>query len=412
MNRHLIPALLLAFVNVLGFSILIPVLPFIVEQYGLSQVWFGVLLSSYAAALFFGAPILGALSDVFGRKPLLIISHFGTLFAWGLFALAYFLPPEILVFSIPLPIVIILASRLLDGVTGGNNSVVSAFVSDVTKPSERAKAFGLIGATFGAGFMIGPALGGLTSQSSLGYLGTVLFASVLSLVTLAFMIWFLPERNKHLRGGDWKTRVAKRLNVFGTILSYRTRPIIGSALAIKFLVLLAFASFTSVLSLYLIDRFDLTSLGIGLFLLVIGAYSILNQSLFVGKIVRRLGPPQTVILGTVLVGIGVGIVIFASSVWILAPLAYVFSLGVAIIMPTVRAMLSNNAKDDEQGEVLGADEALQSLAQAIMPVISASLYVAFGPVIFIGYAFFILCTATPLAMRVAYKKTIASQGTL
>ncbi len=403
MNKDLFPALLLAFVNVLGFSLLIPVLPFIVEQYGLSQIWYGILLSSYAGALFFGAPILGALSDVFGRKPLLIISQVGTLFSWVLFAIAYFLPADIILFALPLPVIVILLSRLLDGVTGGNNSVVQAFVSDVTKPKDRARAFGLIGATFGVGFMIGPVLGGLTSQTSIGYLGTVLFAAILSLITLVCLFYFLPERNVHRRGGDWKVYVLKRLNVFQTIWAYRTRPIIGSALAVKFLVILAFASFTSILSLYLIDRFGLSSLGIGLFLFVIGLYAVFNQTVLVGWIVDRLGSGKTIVLGSILVAVGLIIYMFIPALALLILLSYIFSLGTNIIMPTVKSVLANASKDTEQGEVLGADEALQSLAQATMPVLSASLYVLFGPVVFVGYGIFILLTATPLAIRVARK---------
>ncbi len=403
MFRLLIPALLLSFVNVLGFSLLIPVLPFIVDDFGLSQVWYGALLSSYAAALFFGAPLLGALSDVFGRKRLLIISQAGTLFSWVLFAAALFIPADIVFAGLPVAVYVIIVSRVIDGLTGGNNSVVSALVSDVTRPDQRARAYGIIGATFGVGFMLGPALGGLTAQSSSGYLGTIVFAFCLSAMTLV-SLFFLREPAR-TSSSDWKRLVAARVNVFGTLWSYRASGIIAYTLSVKFVVVVAFTSFTSVLSLFLIDYVGLSAVGIGLFFLVIGAYAVFNQGVLVGAVSDRIGSARTLVLGTLFLSAGMAAWFFSSNVWVLLALSLLFSVGSAFVFPTVKALLSVHADAAKQGEVMGLEESLRSLAQAGMPVLSALLYVSFGPVIFLWYAGFALCVSTPLALRIVAQKS-------
>src|SRR3989344_7690195 len=146
MKKRLVPIAFLTFVNVIGFSIQIPVLPFIVDRYGGGPIMYGILLSSYSMFQFLGAPLLGSLSDKYGRRPILLISQTGTLISWVIFAFAYFVPSSIHVATIPLPLAIIMLSRVVDGITGGNISVANAYVSDLTGPEEKTRIFGLLGA--------------------------------------------------------------------------------------------------------------------------------------------------------------------------------------------------------------------------------------------------------------------------
>jgi|GEM_PF-84438 MFS transporter, DHA1 family, tetracycline resistance protein len=404
LNKNIIPAILLTFVNVLGFSILIPVLPFVIDQYGLSQVWYGVLLSSYAIALFFGAPLLGALSDRFGRKPLLIVSHLGTLLSWCVFAVAYFIPGSIILFGLPVAVIIILFSRMLDGITGGNNSVVSALITDVTKPDERGKAFGLMGATFGVGFMIGPLLGGLSYQVGFGYLGTILLAMLISIITLIAIVKYVKTPIVEKSEESWQKIAWRKLNIFKTLSRYRNRVVVRSTLAIKLFVVLAFSGFTSVVSLHLMDYFYLSAGGVGMFMFAIGIYSILNQGFLVPRIIKKLKGPKALLLGSVFLAVGLLAVSLAPHLWLFVALAYLFSFGVSIIFPTIKTILSLEASDREQGEVLGLDESIQSIAQAVMPFVSATLYVVFGKVIFIGFSLFVVVTVIPFIVMILLRR--------
>ncbi len=400
MNKKLYTPLLLTFVNVLGFSVLIPILPFIIQEYGLSQMWFGILLSSYALSLFFGAPILGALSDTFGRKPLLLISQAGTLLCWVIISGSYFIPKSIIIFSFPLAIFVMLVARVLDGITGGNNSVVNAYITDITEPKDRAKSFGLLGATFGIGFMFGPLIGGLTYKLGFGFLGTSLFATLLSTITL-YAIWkYLEEPPRHKTSQeDWKAHVLANLNVFSKLYAWRHNQVIASILTLKFVVILCFTGFTSIISLYLIDSFNASATTIGLFLFVIGIYSIVNQMAIVPWMVRTFNARRTVFIGLVILTIGLVIIYFPTNFVIFVISAYIFSLGISVINPTVKAILSNYTEPTKQGEILGLDEALQSLSQGIMPLASSFLYIFFAKAVFFVYALSICFIAIPLAIR-------------
>src|SRR5690606_14041527 len=175
MNKKLLPAYLLTFVNVLGFTILMPVLPFVVKEFHAPEAVYGLLITFYSAFQFLGAPYLGALSDSVGRKPVLLISQAGTLISWFVFLIALAMP-DIPFLGMALPLWIIGLSRILDGVTGGNTSVTNAYVADITTREQKSYIFGYLGGIAGLGMIIGPGIGGLAAGGSIGYSGTVLVA--------------------------------------------------------------------------------------------------------------------------------------------------------------------------------------------------------------------------------------------
>ena len=187
MNRKTLPIILLNLVNGIGGTLLIPVLPFIIRDLGYSDAIFGLLLAVYPICQFFGAPILGTLSDHYGRKPILLISQAGTLLSWVIFAGAYFTSCTLW------PLLTIAFSRVVDGITGGNQSVANAYLADVTTDEERTQVFGVLGASMAVALMIGPAVGSLASAGSIGYLGAALVAIVLSTITLIAMVFMLTE---------------------------------------------------------------------------------------------------------------------------------------------------------------------------------------------------------------------------
>ncbi len=194
--QKFLPILLLTFVNVIGFSLLIPVLPSVVERYVEPQyvgTLYGALLSSYALFQFLDAPVLGALSDKYDRKPLLLISQAGTTLSWVIFGAAYFIPGDIAIGGIALPLIVIAFSRVVDGITGGNISVADAWISDETTPQNRSRIYGLVGATFGIGFLLGPSIGGISAATEIGYLGTAIVAFMISVITWLYIKFGLPE---------------------------------------------------------------------------------------------------------------------------------------------------------------------------------------------------------------------------
>lgn len=229
--KKFIPIFALNFVNIIGFTLLIPVLPEIIRGY-IDPSWqgtvYGGMISSYAFFQFLGAPILGALSDRYGRRPILFISQLGTLLSWVIFGGALLLP-NIPVLGLPLPILVMMFSRVTDGLTGGNISVANAWVSDMTKPEERTTAYGILGAVFGIGFLFGPAIGGLASATALGYLGTALVAFVISLITLGMIAWYLPESlPPSRRDSEVELHIGRELNILHKFGQFRSNP--GSVL--------------------------------------------------------------------------------------------------------------------------------------------------------------------------------------
>ena len=259
MNKKLIPILLLSFMNTIGFSILIPVLPFMVEKYGGGPVLYGVLLSLYSLFQFVGSPVLGALSDTHGRKPILLISHGGTLIGWLLFVGALYLP-DVQIWTIALPLIGIGLARVVDGITGGNISVAGAYVSDVVAPEERSKAFGMVGATFGFGMLIGPVMGGLVSATSFGFAGVGMLAAIISLITLVIMYFWLPESlPPSKRSHDISLRLWKRINVAARIAHYAKDSQVKTLFAVRVLFSVGFVAYVSIFIFHAIHFFTSTN---------------------------------------------------------------------------------------------------------------------------------------------------------
>jgi DHA1 family tetracycline resistance protein-like MFS transporter len=185
-NRKTAPILLLTFVNAIGGTLLIPVLPFVVRDLGYSDVVFALLIAAYPFSQFFAAPILGSLADHLGRRPVLIVSQAGTLLSWVCFAAAWFVGDDA-------ALALIAASRVVDGLTGGNASVAAAYLADVTTDEERTKVFSQQGAIAGIALIIGPALGSFSAAGSWGFLGPAVVAIIISSVTLIWLIRSLEE---------------------------------------------------------------------------------------------------------------------------------------------------------------------------------------------------------------------------
>lgn len=355
-----------AFLAVMGIGIIIPVIPFIVEKYmpyasnQLIAFNVGLLTSIYSFCQFFAAPGLGALSDKFGRRPVLLLCLLGS-------AVGYIL------FGIGGSLAVLFLGRIIDGLTGGDISTMFAYIADVTKPEERGKVFGFLGAIVGVGFMIGPSIGGFLSKISLATPFYV--AAALTLMNAGFGYFVLPESlKKEHRMADFSL---SHLNPFGQLQSVLSNITIRTLLFLGFFYFLPFAQLQGIGGVFSKDILHWDAANIGLMFLVVGIIDILTQGIFSQKLMSRFGELKLTIGGLVLTGIAYALnasnVLFHSSSFAYFNVV-IFSFGGGLIEPAISSLISRAAGPKEQGRVQGASQSLQSITRILGPLLAAFLY--------------------------------------
>ncbi len=373
-SKKFLPIGLLTFVNTIGFSILIPVLPFVTERYGAGAITYGLLLSAYAFFQFLGAPIIGSLSDKYGRRPTLILSQAGTLLSWVIFGIAYFLP-NIDILGISLPILVIFLSRMIDGITGGNNSVANAYIADISTREERTKFYGMVGAIFGLGFIVGPVLGGYTTSFSIGYLGTVIAAAAISLFTLLMIILYLKESlTDEKRDKELEIHLWSEINIVKKIREFKDNKLVTHLFWRHFIFAFAFGTFTSTFALYAKDFLGLDAKELGLLMLVIGIFSVFNHALIAPKLAKKLGNRKTFNLGQLVLALSIAALFFRVNLMVYFALMYLTNLGMGLSMPTFKTMLTGAVSEKEQGRVTGVDESIMAGSNGLAPMFGGFLY--------------------------------------
>ena len=374
MNKKIIPAYLLSFVNVIGYSILLPILPFIVESYSAPKWVFGLLLTLYSTFQFFGAPYLGAISDSLGRKPVLLISQAGTLLSWFLFIIAILLP-DYKFLSLALPLWIIALSRILDGITGGNISVTNAYVADIISKKERSYIFGYLGGVAGVGMIVGPGIGGLAASTSLGYIGTILAAIIISTITLITIILWLKESLPI----EKRTVKKNQSFLYSFLILKRIKeldpsPIIKLIFLLKLIFSTMMAFYVSSIALFLIDLFKFDEKELGFFMFVVGLFLALNQAFVSKPFIKKFGEFNTLMIGLTLTVIGLFSITLTDNLWIFIAYYYVINLGISLCFPTFNALVAIYANPEKYGEIMGISESISSITMAAFPVISTAMY--------------------------------------
>jgi len=344
-------------VDVLGLTLMIPLLPFYAERMGASPAQIGWLIGVYAACQLVSGPILGRLSDTMGRKPLLLISQAGT--CLGFIVTAY--APTLS---------ILFLARAIDGATAGNLSLAQAYITDITKPEERTKSFGVIGIAFALGFLIGPAISGFLAQYDYKY--PIFGAAALSALSIATTWFLLPAVKPGGAGG-------RRLSIFawGSYAGYFRQPLLASRLWQFFLFSLSFALFTSGMPLFVARRLTWNGVAfgpeqVGYTWAAAGFFGIFWQGPALGRLAKRFGESLLNRAGFIGYVIGYTVLAFTGSIAALGIATAVMSMG-SLVRPSLTTLITQATPREEQGAVLGLTQSLTSVALIIGPLVSGYL---------------------------------------
>src|SRR2546428_1953124 len=358
------------FIDLVGFGIVIPVLPYYAEgtKFGATPTQVGLLFASYSVMQLVFAPVLGRLSDKYGRRPILLMSLLGTAIGF-------------LILGFATTLWMLFVGRIIDGISGGNISTAQAYIADITTKENRAKGMGLIGAAFGLGFVFGPAIGGILSRWGINV--PFLFAGGLAFANAILLYFTLPEtvtkdhpaRASAATGRGWKE-----------LLDALRQTRLAFVLTIYFLSIVAFSMMTAIFSLIMMFRMGYDAFHNGLVFAFVGIISAIIQGGLIGKLVKFFGEAILVISGGLLftvslfaipfVGPGIGVM----GILLLGALT---SIGQALSAPTLTSLGSKSAAANQQGVVLGAMQSPASLARAAGPALAA--FLIYSPAAHVGF---------------------------
>ncbi|MGB9201223.1 MFS transporter [Methanobacterium sp.] len=342
----------------IGLTILITVQTFIVKEYNTTALAVTLLTVLYAAAQFIAAPLLGKLSDRYGRRPILLFSLFGS-------AVGYF------IFGIGGALWVLYISRLIDGFTGGNVSIANAYITDVSSEENRTQSLGIIGAAFGLGLIIGPVIGGLLSQISLS--APVYVAGIFSLIATIVGFFILPEslpKNKR----ETIKLVRKDLNPLSSIGKFITQPILGIFLIVFIIYNFTFSGFTISLPIFLIHKFNIDPLNVAGILFVSGIVSSIVQGGLIGRLDIRFGDKKLLMAGLIIFSIGLIFFFIAPIFWVIYPIIGFISLGLGLTTPTLNSIISKIVSKNQIGEIFGVNTSLNSLMSVFGPLWAGLVY--------------------------------------
>jgi len=350
---------LTVFIDMVGFGIIIPVLPFFAVRHHATPVELGILLASYSLMQFVFAPVLGTLSDRVGRKPVLATSLLGTAVASAILGLAAGLENALWLLYV---------ARCIDGVTGANISTAQAYVADVTTPEKRARGMGLIGMAFGLGFVLGPAIGGILADVDISL--PFYAVSGLAVINALLVMARLPEPSRHLSvATDARSRFAR--------LGYALRsPFTSLLLVILLIATIAFSGMESTLALLLADRFEFGPTETGYLFVLVGVVMAVVQGALVGRLVDRVGERPLIVFGTLILAIGLGLLGLpvAPSLPITVTALVLLAIGAGLYNPALTSLVSRLTPTAAQGVTLGVSQSMSAIGRVIGPLVGGTLY--------------------------------------
>ena len=350
-----LPTLLsVMFINLLGFGIIVPLLPFYARSFHAPAWQVALIFSAYSMGAFFGEPFWGRISDVIGRKPILISTVTGNCLCYLALAFA----PNISVAFVV---------RFLGGMASGNGAVIQGYIADVTPPEQRTAKMSLLGAAYNVGFIVGPALGGLLAHPSAGHAGfriPLLIASGLSGFCVLGLAAFLRESRAH-------RRISSRPSRWAVLSSAATNPVVSRLMLVTFLVGCAFNGIESVFGLWTQARFQWGPQEVGTAFAVTGVVSAFCQVAVTGPLSSRMGEARVLAAGMAVTAICASLQPFSANGWMIVMLLSISAFGQSIAWPNVSALLSRNVDWEHQGQYLGLNNAIGAAARLVGPAIAA-----------------------------------------
>lgn len=369
------------FINLVGFGLVVPLLPFFAQSLKAEAWQITLMFSAYSLGQFFAEPFWGRLSDRIGRKPVLLMTLIAN--ALGYLMLAFV--PNIW---------LAIAVRLFTGLGAGNISTVQGYVADVTPPEQRAGRMGLIGAAFGLGFIVGPGLGGLLTQPQLGRLGyqlPIFLAAALAAIAAVGVVVFLRESRAKA------DPAAPRPAFLAGLKDARDNAVVSRVLVVTLIYMAGFSAMESVFGLWSESRYQWGAREVGLSFMIVGIVSTLNQGFFAGRLARRFGESRVLATGMLLFGTSLvlqvlapvawfpatrlelgGLTIPVVQGWIIPIVMAIGACGMSLAMPNISAMISRASPPDRQGAMLGLNMASSSVARIFGPMIAGALFSGLG----------------------------------
>ena len=374
---------LTVFIDITGYGIIIPILPEFTKQFQTSPIALGVLIASFSIMQFFFSPLLGKASDRKGRKPILLISLLMSLIGFTIFSFAN-------------SYLMLFFSRVIAGIAT-ERAVAQAYIADITDHKSRIKEMGKIGAAFGAGFIIGPAMGGVLARFG-GFSMAGFAAMGLTFLNILFVISFLPEPQRT----EEKTKESKSPNL-GYLSGLRDalkKPLFGSTLLILFMVTLAFSTIPVIVPLLSIDYFNFDSFELSIVFVYIGLIQIVMQGFLINRLSKRFGEQKLIIIGPILMAVGAFVMPIFHNVILFYLTNALLAAGFGIINTSIPAFLSKRISIDQQGSVLGIAGSVTSIGNIPGPLIIGFVYAFAGSAIPFFISAVLLALASLVGCRV------------
>lgn len=350
------------FINLVGFGLVVPLLPFFGQSLKAAPWEIAVMFSAYSLGQFFAEPFWGRLSDRIGRKPVILFTVVANAVGYLMLAFA----PNIWA---------AVAIRLFTGLGAGNVSTVQGYVADVTPPEKRAGRMGLIGAAFGLGFIVGPGLGGLLVREDLGRLGyqlPIFTAAGIAMLAALGVIFFLKESRAKA------DPAAPRPAFLSGVRDATKNPVVSRVLLVTLIYMAGFSGMESTFGLWTEARYGWGAREVGLAFMAVGIVSVVTQGLIAGRLARRFGESRVLACGCLLFGTGLVGQVLSPVAWLVPVMMAVGAFGMAMTMPNISALISRSVDPDRQGAMLGLNMAASSIARIFGPLIAGAIFSGLG----------------------------------